>query len=49
MYTGADTGFCSGGEFRREAPAKISPPPLSFSGGNGERTDLTIKTCLSPH
>ena len=34
IYTGADTGFSSGGgQIGREAPEKFFVPPLSSSGG----------------
>ena len=34
MYSGADTGFSSGGgQIGREAPEKNFVPPLSSSGG----------------
>ena len=35
IYTGANTGFCSGGgQNRREAPENFFVPPLSSSGGD---------------
>ena len=35
VYTGADTGFCSGGKLGRETPVIIFPPPELPKGGTG--------------
>ena len=41
VYSGADTGFSSGGggQIGREAPEKFFVPPLSSSGGGDRRLE----------